>query len=30
MARKKSRGVPRKLADTDVQIQRLWHNISEQ
>ena len=30
MARKKSRGVPRKLADTDVQIQSLWHNISEQ
>ena len=30
MARKKSRGVPRKLADTDAQIQRLWHNISEQ
>jgi len=22
--------VPRKLADTDVQIQSLWHNISEQ
>ncbi|PYM47111.1 MAG: hypothetical protein DME16_13335 [Candidatus Rokuibacteriota bacterium] len=24
------RAVPRKLADTDGQIQRLWHNISEQ
>ncbi len=25
-----NRAVPRKLADTDGQIQRLWHNISEQ
>src|SRR5260370_36476756 len=24
------RAVPRKLADTDGQIQRLWHNISKQ
>ena len=24
------RAVPRKLADTDGQIQKLWHNISEQ
>ena len=24
------RAVPRKLADTNGQIQRLWHNISEQ
>ena len=24
------RAVPRKLADTDGQIRRLWHNISEQ
>ncbi len=24
------RAVPRKLADTDGQIQRLWHNVSEQ
>jgi hypothetical protein len=24
------RAVPRKLAETDGQIQRLWHNISEQ
>jgi hypothetical protein len=30
MARKKSRALPPKLADTDGQIQRLWRSISEQ
>jgi hypothetical protein len=30
MALKKSRAVPRKLADTDGQIERLWQSVSEQ
>jgi hypothetical protein len=30
MALKKSRAVPRKLADTDGQIQRLWRSVSKQ
>ena len=30
MALKQSRAVPRKLADTDGQIERLWQSVSEQ
>ena len=30
MVRRKSRALPRKLADTDRQIQKLWRNVSKQ